>query len=72
MPTLLDGSEFTFVQGYLTKLVNELSSQGDSRVKVHALSFQSTGAGCDWHPSIKTHAAMGEALTRELKTVLGW
>jgi len=39
---------------------------------VHALQFQQTGAGCDYHPSLATHASMGQALTTKLKSVLGW
>jgi lysophospholipase L1-like esterase len=72
VPTLLGGADLTTAESYITRVVNALSSAGDARLQVHALEFQQTGLGCDWHPSIATHASMGQALTEKLKSVLGW
>ena len=30
------------------------------------------GYGCDWHPSLRTHEIMAEALVAELRDDLGW
>jgi hypothetical protein len=36
------------------------------------MTVQSEGWGCDYHPSLKTHANMGASLTAVLKDKMGW
>lgn len=71
-PTLLAGEEQAEAGAYVQRAVDEFRAAGDTRIKAHTLKFVSTGWGCARHPSRATHAAMAEALTIELKALLGW
>lgn len=72
IPTLLSGSDLTTAQSYIESVVAARNTAGDNNVEAHAMSFQRSGWGCDWHPSLATHASMGEALTQKLKSSLSW
>jgi len=72
VPTLLSGNDLTTADAYIRTAVAARNTAGDANVEVHAMSFQQSGWGCDFHPSLATHASMGEALTQKLKSSLGW
>lgn len=72
VPTLLSGTDLSTAKAYIEKAVGQRKSAGDTKVVAVTLSFTQDGWGCDWHPSAKTHASMGAALTAELKQLLGW
>jgi lysophospholipase L1-like esterase len=71
-PTLLGGDDLTRAQTYINGVVNGLRSAGDAKIEAHSLVFTTTGAGCDYHPSLETHASMAGALTTKLRSLLGW
>ncbi|MCA9596308.1 MAG: endo-1,4-beta-glucanase [Myxococcales bacterium] len=72
VPTLLSGTDLSTAQKNVEAAVAARKSAGDSNVYSYFMSVTMDGWGCDWHPSAKTHAAMGASLTQELKTRLGW
>lgn len=72
IPTLLSGSDLTTAKSYIEKAVAARKAAGDAKVSALTLSFTQDGWGCDWHPSLKTHASMGAALSTELKALMGW
>lgn len=45
---------------------------GDERVVYHALQTPNEAPGCDWHPSVATHAKMATELASELGRHLEW
>lgn len=71
---MLSDSNLTSARDYITTVVNQFISAGDT--KVHFIEFPmqdgSLGYGEDWHPSVAQHAAMAEQLVSRLKTDLGW
>ncbi len=71
-PTLLGGDDLTRARTYIETVVNALRTAGDTKIEAHVLQFTSTGAGCDYHPSLATHASMAQALTTKLRSLLGW
>lgn len=72
VPTLLGGDEQGTAEAYITTAVDARAAAGDDRVVMRALEFTSDGAGCDYHPSLATHANMSIALTAELRDLVGW
>lgn len=72
VPTLLSGADLTAAEDYVNKAVTARTNAGDKKVGAYSMAVQIEGWGCDWHPSLKTHANMGEALTNELKQRMGW
>jgi lysophospholipase L1-like esterase len=71
-PTLLGGTDLSTATAYIDEAVSARVTAGDAKVVAWAMNVTSDGWGCDWHPSANTHAAMGSALTQELKALLGW
>jgi lysophospholipase L1-like esterase len=57
---------------YISRVVAGLKTAGDTKLEAHQLVFTTTGQGCDYHPTIETHASMAQALTTKLKSLLGW
>ena len=47
---------------------------GDTRIAFleYPVQTKARGMGCDWHPSLATHAAMAEHLTAAIKSTMGW
>lgn len=45
---------------------------GDDRVAYHALRTTNDAPGCDWHPSVATHAKLATELAQELARRLEW
>ncbi len=72
IPTLLSGSDLSTAQSNIEAAVAARKSAGDGKVDSYFMQVTMDGWGCDWHPSAKTHAAMGAALTQELSTRMGW
>jgi len=68
----LFGTEATMVEGYLQQVVDARIAAGDPAIGWADVNVRWQGAGCDGHPSIPTHAAMGARLTEEIQTRLGW
>jgi hypothetical protein len=54
--------------------VSALADAGDARVFFveFPLVMESEGWGCDYHPSLTTHARMGEQLAAAIAEQLGW
>lgn len=59
---------------YIDAVVSTLNGEGDKKIGTLAFSapVAADGWGCDYHPSLPTHAKMGAELTAALKTKLGW
>ena len=71
-PTSLGGDDLTRARTYIESVVSGLRTAGDARIEAHSLQYTTTGVGCDSHPSLATHASMGQALTAKLRSLLGW
>lgn len=69
VPTLLGGNDLTTAESYIQNVV---SAKNDPKIEAYSMSFTQTGWGCDYHPSLLTHASMGDALTQKLKSVMSW
>jgi hypothetical protein len=57
-------------QGYVSSAVTQFAD-----ANVHEVEFTieaADGWGCDYHPSLATHAKLGALLTTELERTLGW
>lgn len=59
---------------YITEVINDFNSKGDSKIYFVEFPQQngSNGYGEDWHPSLATHQLMADQLTEEIKSKLGW
>jgi lysophospholipase L1-like esterase len=71
---LLNGADLTTARAYIAAAVQQRLSAGDAAVQTFELAptNASDGYGCDYHPSLRTHEIMAEALTSTLETELGW
>ncbi len=71
---LLSGADLSTARSYISNAVQARVAAGDARVKTFELAptDPANGYGCDWHPSLRTHEIMAEALTGVLRTELGW
>ncbi|HEY9059092.1 MAG TPA: SGNH/GDSL hydrolase family protein [Pseudobacteroides sp.] len=71
---MLWGTGLESCRSYVTEVVNDFKSKGDSKVYMMEYPQQSeaNGYGEDWHPSLKTHQLMADQLTKEIKAKLGW
>lgn len=71
---MLSGDNLTNARDFITTVVNQFQSAGDS--KVHFIEFPmqdgTLGYGEDWHPSVATHAQMASQLVQKIKADLGW
>jgi lysophospholipase L1-like esterase len=72
VPTLLSGNDLATAESYVNKAMAARKGAGDQKVEAYSMAVQSEGWGCDYHPSLKTHANMGESLTAALKDRMGW
>lgn len=60
---------------YTHQVINQLASEGDTRISFVDLGQQNAsadGLGCGSHPSVATHAHMAAKLTAAIKQVTGW
>jgi len=71
---LLSGADLTTARTYIDEVVQARNQAGDARVKSFELAPTNAadGYGCDWHPSLRTHQVMADALIATLRTELGW
>lgn len=71
---LLTGADLTTARAYIDGAVQSRVAAGDTRVKSFELAPQNPadGYGCDYHPSLRTHEIMADALTNVLRAELGW
>jgi len=58
----LDGSEGEASVSGIDAAIAERAAEGDTRIARVDISVPAEGFGCDWHPSLPTHAAMAERL----------
>ena len=71
VPTLARRRRSTTAEDYITR-VGDAPRRRRACVVSRARRSRRTGSGCDGHPSLATHASMADALTAELKQILGW
>ncbi len=71
---MLWGTGLESCRSYVTQIVNEFNSNGDSKVYFveYPQQSESNGYGEDWHPSLTTHQLMADQLTEEIKSKIGW
>lgn len=69
---LLGGDDYARGFSYVEAAVATRVAAGDTLVRAVDLRVPSMGFGCDYHPSIATHQAMGELLSEVLSSELGW
>lgn len=72
---LLGGTEAAQHKGYVQAAIDARKAKGDTRVALVDFPTQDgavDGLGCDYHPSLKTHAKMAAILTAAIKAQLGW
>ncbi len=62
------------IPAYNTAIAADYAAKGDTKVHALALALQkqSDGIGADWHPSVKTHQLMADAISAEIRKQLGW
>lgn len=68
----LGGGELTLVEGYIQSAIGMRMAAGDDNVAFANINVDPIGFGCDYHPSVASHAAMADLLVEELATHLGW
>jgi lysophospholipase L1-like esterase len=66
--------QLTKARAYVKKVVDDLTAQGDGRMRFIEFPTQdaANGLGCDYHPSVKTNQLMADQLAQALKSELGW
>jgi hypothetical protein len=71
---LLAGADLATVRAAIEGAAAARAAAGDTRVEVFELAERNPndGAGCDYHPSPRTHEIMAEALTSALSSALDW
>lgn len=62
---------WTTNQADVSGVVNDLTAQGDSKVRYLALTPQSAPYGEDYHPTRATHQQMAQAVANEIERLLG-
>lgn len=62
------------IAAYNERLAAAYAKAGDKQVHALALANQreEDGIGADWHPSVKTHQKMADAIVAAVKKELGW
>lgn len=69
---MLGGAELEMVEGYIQSAIDMRAAAGDTNLTTANVNVDPIGWGCDYHPSVATHEAMGELLADELALALGW
>ena len=62
---------WTRIQSYVSTVVSQLQTAGDSNVYYYKLDPQTEPYGEDWHPTIATHQSMADKLTAYIQTITG-
>ncbi len=73
-PMMPPGADLDHVRAWNREVVAGRKAAGDDRCRAFTFAVQSDedGYGSDWHPSVKTHARMAEALIAAIKSDTGW
>jgi len=71
---LLGGTDLSAARTYIDQAVQQRNQAGDAAVTTFQLAETdpANGYGCAWHPSLRTHEVMAEALIGALRTQMGW
>jgi lysophospholipase L1-like esterase len=71
---LLAGTDLSTVRSSIANVVKARNDAGDAKVGSFQIEPQAAedGYGCDWHPSLATHAKIASVLESALKSALGW
>jgi lysophospholipase L1-like esterase len=56
----------------VNKVVTTIKSGGDDQIEAFDINVTTGGSGCDGHPDIAKHAAMGAKLAAEIQHVMNW
>lgn len=56
----------------INNVVAQLKASGESKVEMLSLGSVQNNLGCNQHPNVAAHAAMGNVLATRLKTVMNW
>jgi lysophospholipase L1-like esterase len=73
--SMLGGGNLAQDLKYVKGVVAAANTAGDMKVSFVDLGQQdgtANGLGCDYHPSLKTHQIMADALTAAIKAAAGW
>ena len=72
--SMLGATEAARVKTYLQEVVTARATGGDSKVSFVEFAEQQMAdtIGCDYHPSVRTHAKMADVLTAHIKSLTGW
>jgi len=73
--SMMNGASLTTLKEYLAKILADLKTDGETRVKEIDFDPQDgakDGLGADWHPSLKTDQKMAEKWESALEADLGW
>jgi lysophospholipase L1-like esterase len=71
---LLSGTDLSTARMYINAVVAARTAAGDAKIKSFELAPTNAadGYGCDWHPSLRTHQIMADALVTQLRAELDW
>jgi len=69
---LLSGTDLSTARDNIAAAVAAVHDAGDDRVATYELAPNNPDPGCDWHPSVATHAAMADELAVPLAAALSW
>lgn len=71
---MLSGPSLDAARTYLNGALTTLAGQGDGHVSLVEVAGpdSSEGYGCDYHPSVATHARVATTLATALRAKLGW
>jgi lysophospholipase L1-like esterase len=69
---LLSGAELDMVRGYIDSAIAATGDDAIASFDIPAQDIAADGAGCDYHPNLKTHQKMADLVTAELHARLGW
>lgn len=56
----------------INQVISTIKNAGDSQIEALDISVSSGGDGCDGHPNVAKHNAMGAKLAAEIRRVLNW
>jgi len=69
---MLGDPDLSTARAGIAAAVGVLEQEGDTKVRSWEMNISNDAPGCDYHPSVDTHAAMADALIQELRSTLGW
>jgi hypothetical protein len=69
---MLAGQDLEKAESSIAKAVAARRARGDQRVEAYRMTTVNENPGCDWHPSVATHARIAEELKQPVQKALGW